>query len=128
MIKIAKRTQVVDYTPVDQRGEDVVNPASFRFKELPTRKKCEIRDRAINLDARGRVQGIRTSSLQLEAVLARLDGWSNIYSERDGAQVEIKFDASDKEGMFELLPEDLKLELMEQFGDLETLGITVSEE
>jgi hypothetical protein len=111
-IQIQKPSTPVPYVPT---CEDPADPdrAEFSMIKLRARDKARIRDGMVGLNKKGRVNKFKSNQVSLNLVLEQLAGWRGIV-DPSGATVE--FDPTDPEASFDLLPDEIQDELMDEFG------------
>lgn len=113
-----------EYVPKDERDLADSEQTVIIMKKLPAEKKAKIRDGVVGLSDDGSVNQFKNNQTALRMTLNQFNGWKNVV-DADGS--EITFDSSPKGKLecFNMLPDDLQDELINEFG---SVGVTGEEE
>ncbi|MBF84968.1 MAG: hypothetical protein CL489_10955 [Acidobacteria bacterium] len=115
MLKVVRKKGPESYVPKSERDLPKEEQTVIIMKPLGVRKSKQIEDSAIVVDD-GKVAGFMANTMQLDKVLAMMSGWHNVAIESAEGLVQVPFDPSEKEEMFEMLPEEWQKELIEEYG------------
>jgi hypothetical protein len=100
------------YVPISERALPEDEQFAVKIRRLDFQERARLRDNAVEVSDEGKILAYRTISFTYEAASKVIDGWKNAKDEKGNP---IKFDSSDRHGMFDLLPEDVQDELANVF-------------
>jgi hypothetical protein len=112
-IVVQKPGENIRYVPKAERELPVGEQTAFYMEKQKRSKLAAERDRLVGLSEKGRVDSLRSATVNYRITVLQLAGWENVLDVHGNP---VPFDEKNKEAMYELLPPSIQEELEEEFG------------